>query len=79
MSGDTKTAAAAAAKAQWGDALSSSGKWSALTYFNSADKTVATKWATAAGAFTCTKGDGAKTMTTDCNAALGVATGACCY
>ena len=67
-------------KAQWGDALTASGTWSKTSSFSYGDIAVATKWAAAATKFTCTKGDAtAGTMTTDCNALLGVFTGGCCY
>ena len=69
----------------WG-AADQANNWSAGYNFNSADKATATKWVAEATKFSCKKVHSVRKMaktkrvpTTDCNALLGVATGACCF
>lgn len=52
--------------------------WSDNAQFLASDLTLATAWVASAAAFTCIKAAGS-VATTDCNALLGLPTGACCY
>lgn len=69
-----------AATLTWGTANPGKGWSTSTSTFSSADKTLATKWAAAAGKFSCTKMlKATDAATTDCNAKLGIMTGGCCY
>ena len=52
--------------------------WSDNINFLTADVALSTTWVASAAAFTCIKAAGS-VATTDCNALLGLPTGACCY